>query len=67
MALQVVRPLAEHALLFRERLQLPALRTLPIGGLRVRQGAVPEALAVSEGMPGEAGEAPAHPRRSDAL
>lgn len=56
MAFQVVRFVAEHAVLFRERLQLPPLRTVPVGGMRLRQGAVPETIPLSEGMLGEAGE-----------
>lgn len=67
MALQVVRLAAEHAVLFRERLELAALRTVPVGGLRLRQGAVPEALSVSEGMLGEAGKGAERVRGSDGL
>lgn len=56
MAFKVVRSVAEHAVLFRKRLQLTPLRTVPVGGMRLWQGAVAETVSVSEGMPGEAGE-----------
>lgn len=56
MAFKVVRFVAEHAFLFRERLELAALRTVPVGGMCVWQGTVSQTLSVSEGMPRKAGK-----------
>lgn len=56
MAFKVVRFVAEHAVLFRKRLQLTPLRTVPVGGMCLWQGAVTETISVSEGMLREAGK-----------
>lgn len=56
MAFKVVRSVAEYAVLFRERLQLTPLRTVPVGGMCLWQGAVTETISLSEGMLREAGK-----------
>lgn len=56
MARQVVLAVAEHAVLFRERLQLAPLGTLPVGGVRVRARAVPQTASLCKGMFREAGK-----------
>lgn len=63
MAFKVVRPAAEHAVLFRKRLQLTPLWTLPVGGVCLRQSTVPETVSVSEGMSGETGKTSAEVER----
>ena len=55
MAHEVVRSAAEHALLFRERVQLSTLGIIPVGGMHMRQGAFTQTLAVSQGVFGKAG------------
>lgn len=55
MAQQVVRLAAEHALLFRERVQLSALGIVPVGGMRMRQGAFAQTVSVRQGLFGKAG------------
>lgn len=56
MAHQVVHSAAEHALLFRERVQLATLGIVLVGGVHLRQGAFTQTFAVCQGVLGEAGK-----------
>lgn len=55
MAHKVVCFVTKYALLLRERVQLSTLWIIPVGRMHMRQGAFAEALAVSQGVFGEAG------------
>lgn len=56
MAFKVVRFVAEYAFLFRKRLELTPLRTVPVGGMCLWPGTVTETVSLSEGMLREAGK-----------
>lgn len=55
MAHKVVCFVTKYALLLRERVELSTLWIIPVGRMHMRQGAFAEALAVSQGVFGEAG------------